>query len=76
MQVLVEVPCDFGGHCRRWHHGQDSCYVGTVEQRRGKRYLVVTRIYGSFWVLREHMYSRDHNGRTFTTPLLVKDDPV
>lgn len=78
MEVRVLVPCELRGCGERssWRHGQDLSYVGVVEQKRGKQYLVVTRIYGSFWVLREHMYARDHNGRTWTTPLLVKCDPV
>lgn len=71
MEVRILVPCELR-HCMGWRHGQDLSYLGVVEQKRGKQYLVVTRIYGSFWVLREHMYSRDHNGRTWTTPLLVE----
>lgn len=77
MDVVIRVPCGFDG-CRRmrtcWRHGQDSHYYGVIEQKRGDRYLVVTRIYGSFWAGREHMYNRDHNGRTWTTPLLVEEE--
>lgn len=72
LQVLIVVPCDVRG-CRSWRHGQDSRYVGVIEGKRGDSYLVVTWLYGSFWAKREHMYVRDHNGKTFTTPLLVKD---
>lgn len=75
MEVRILVPCELRD-CQGWRHGQDLSYRGVVESKRGKRYLVVTRLYGSFWVLREHMYTRDHNGRTWTTPLLVKDDRV
>lgn len=74
MEVVIEVPCDFRG-CRGtgwFRHGADSRYHGVIEQKRGDRYLVVTRLYGSFWAGREHMYRRDHNGRTWTTPLLVE----
>ena len=71
MQVLIKVPCDIRG-CRGWRHGRDSCYVGVIEQKRGVQYLVETRVDGGFWVERKHMYVRDHNGITWTTPLLVE----
>jgi hypothetical protein len=76
MWVLIKVPCSFRG-CRgtSWfRHGHDSTYHGVIEQKRGDRYLVVTRLYGSFWAGREHMYTRDHNGITWTTPLLVEEE--
>lgn len=78
MEVVINVPCGFRG-CRgtsSLRHGQDSRYHGVIESKRGDQYLVVTRLYGSFWAKREHMYIRDHNGRTWTTPLLVQDDRV
>lgn len=73
MWVLIKVPCEFSG-CRRglsWYQGQDSRYFGVIEQKRGDSYLVATRLYGGFWVKREQMYTRDHNGITWTTPLFV-----
>lgn len=73
MWVLIKVPCEFR-NCAPWRHGYDSSYVGVIEQKRGDKYLVVTRLYGSFWAGREHMYTRDHNGITWTTPLLVKEE--
>ena len=72
MQVRIVVPCSLR-NCSGWRHGQDLNYKGVVEQKRGDKYLVVTRIDGSFWAGREHMYARDHNGRTWTTPLLIKE---
>lgn len=74
MQVLIRVPCDFRG-CKggNWlRHGYDSSYLGVIEQKRGDFWLVVTRLYGDFWVQRKHMYVRDRNGITWTTPLLVE----
>jgi hypothetical protein len=73
MDVRIVIPCELRD-CRGWRHGQDLSYHGVIEQKRGDRYLVVTRIYGSFWAGREHMYVRDHNGRTWTTPLLIEEE--
>ena len=72
MWVLIQVPCGFRG-CASWRHGHYGRYHGVIEQKRADRYLVVTRLYGSFWAGREHMYTRDHNGITWTTPLLVEE---
>lgn len=74
MEVVIEVSCELRGCGQRssWRHGQDLFYHGVIEQKRGDRYLVVTRLYGSFWAGREHMFARDPNGRTWTTPLLVE----
>lgn len=76
MDVCIVIPCELRacGERSSWRHGQDLSYHGVIEQKRGDRYLVVTRIYGSFWAGREHMYVRDHNGRTWTTPLLIEEE--
>ena len=74
MTVGILVPCSFRGCGARssWRHGRDDFYIGVIEQKRGDRYLVVTRLYGSFWAGREHMYTRGHDGRTWDIPLLVE----
>lgn len=61
------------GRPRGWRCAEPRRYRGTVEAKRGSRYLVVTRLYGSYWVTRDRMYGRDHNGRTWTTPLWVEE---
>jgi hypothetical protein len=78
MEVVIRVPCSFRGCGSKYslRHGSDDFYSGVVEQKRGSEYLVVTRLYGSFWTMRKYMYEVVTRGRGGTRPLLVEAEKV